>query len=296
MHLSNNEELLAVHYLDGKIGLWDLEFGRLVRTFDALKTCHQGMFSADGKTLTTVYHSGIKKWRVFYRHRLYTINIDRKGLVKLDVNYNGRIFASRDDSNIVQLWNASSGKKVGILKHQYPTLAMSFHQKKDILAVSCSNHRIYLWDIKTKQQLYSIAAANIEVMKFSPIKTNILTYASHNKNFFYDIDAKRNTKVLKCNKIITAIAYSQKFFGAATAKSVTLWNLSDYSLYKHMERNVFHNKNRFPFSSIFLDKKGNLLARAERDIYVLDISTTKIKLHVPDLTFLHIYRILIVFT
>jgi len=88
----------------------------------------------------------------------------------LAFSVNGRILASSGYGGNLRLWDMQTGQILDTWQHPKRLCTLAFHPHHDLLAASCNDRLIYLWDIKQRQQVRTFAGHRYEAwgLCFSP--------------------------------------------------------------------------------------------------------------------------------
>ncbi|KIK33432.1 hypothetical protein CY34DRAFT_62452, partial [Suillus luteus UH-Slu-Lm8-n1] len=155
MALSPNGEIVASGCGDGKVRLWDVETRKVIskwagHTWVVRTLC----WSADGERVASGSWDGTARvWDVKRGKNVLTIKTWHKGVWAVTYSPDSsKLATSGDDRNVVQIWDAKTGKLLNTLKHEgwVHSLAWTSDGKK---LISGSYKLIRIFDTATWQQI-----------------------------------------------------------------------------------------------------------------------------------------------
>lgn len=150
-----------VYCITGEI--WDTRSGKLVSNEYQLGHAQQGAFSPNGNLLAIANSYGLDIWDVktiTLIHKLHDLNIDGIRLMWLQCvafSPDGRVIAAGDEQGWIGLWEAETGKTIGIVRGhpaQVNSLAFSPDAKSLVTAGASDGHRgsstVKIWEIANR--------------------------------------------------------------------------------------------------------------------------------------------------
>src|ERR1700730_15000171 len=119
--LSPDGKLLATCAADKRVHLWDLEAGKELGPFPALKDVVLALaFAPDGKTLVSAgADKTIRFWQVDPVRQLQQADVKDGALEAVAFSPDGKLVATGGADRMVRLWDVSKAKELRVLKgHQ----------------------------------------------------------------------------------------------------------------------------------------------------------------------------------
>ncbi|MGE0007683.1 MAG: caspase family protein [Parvibaculaceae bacterium] len=167
---------------DGTMKLWDVETGRLIRTFPAhLDDVTSLAFFADGsRVLSGSGDKTVKVWDVKSGQLLHTFDDHRSVVTSVAVSRDGTLIASGSVEGTVRLWSAVTWKPVHTLtEHKCWVNAVAFSpdgrrvisgggsRYTDVLEL-CDDNNLRVWDVATGSLLHTLGhACHVNAVAFS---------------------------------------------------------------------------------------------------------------------------------
>ncbi|MCL4246867.1 MAG: WD40 repeat domain-containing protein [Anaerolineae bacterium] len=173
--------------------------------------------------------------------------LDRVNAVALsqDMGYAAAAYGAADDpnvatTNVVQIWEASSGAPLRVLEHPAPVTAIAFSPDAQTIATGDAAGTVRFWDVSEGVELNSLRAhpSAVRALAFSPDGTQIVTGGMERFTRIWDV--ARATRLVEFDNAtddaVLAAAYSWDGRLLATAggnpdaftrdNSVRLWDLA----------------------------------------------------------------------
>jgi dipeptidyl aminopeptidase/acylaminoacyl peptidase len=172
---SPDGRLLAMGTNSGRVHLFDLATGSLLRTFEKFNGGKWGvstvLFSPDGTTLiaaagdTSVKGPGTERpfrvWEVATGKELLRFRGHSRDERRASLSPDGTILASTNGwDNYAYLWDTKTGRELAKLEgHGKPVQALAFSSDGKLLATSGQDRSILIWDLATVPGVKRTAAA-----------------------------------------------------------------------------------------------------------------------------------------
>jgi WD40 repeat protein len=192
---------IASASFDGTAKLWDLESGKLIRTFSN----HKGVvgsvtWSPDGKILATsgAEDTAIKIWDTDSGKEVRTIATGQKSFIEA-VRYspNGKRIASCSDDKTIKIWDAETGKEIRLLTgHSADVWDISWSPDSKSLASASKDKTIKIWNVENGQVMRTITGHNDGVTKvaYSPDGKRLLSASDDKTIKIWDAETGRQIR------------------------------------------------------------------------------------------------------
>ena len=179
------ERRLLLAASDGKIRLWDIQTGELLKTLIGADYIGSVAYSPDGETLATG-DSEIRLWNVQTGELLKTLTGHKERISSLAYFPDGTTLVSSSPDKTIRLWNTRTGELLRTFTENIPKAEPSISLSPDgrTLAVATDEKVIRLWDTRTgkvKPPLIGHAHSVISVA-FSPNRSVLASAGSDEKN------------------------------------------------------------------------------------------------------------------
>jgi WD40 repeat protein len=179
--ISPDGRLLATGAIDGRIEVWELATGMLVRTFKpSSNVVYSAAFSPDGRLLATsnIETSEVDLWDVATWGRAGRLSRHGSGVYSIRFSHDGKTLASMsgypyatDDPAELVLWDVATRRKLRTLAgHTSSSGWMDFSPDDRVLATPHGNGTIILWDVATGRTLTTLSGHRgiVFCVRFSP--------------------------------------------------------------------------------------------------------------------------------
>lgn len=159
--ISPNGRILASDGGYGKINLWNLRTGQLLRTLSGhTESVMSVTFSSDSQTLVS---SGsdrkIRIWRLNNGDLLRTLSLKPYMAFSVTISPDSQtlVSGSNGEKNTVKIWNLKTGKLLRTSKHTGAVESLDISPDGQTLAVANRDGTIELWALATGKLLYTLA-------------------------------------------------------------------------------------------------------------------------------------------
>jgi WD40 repeat protein len=159
--ISPNGQILASDGGYGKINLWNLRTGQLLRTLSRHSNSVMSLtFSPDGQTLVS---SGIDKkikiWHWDTGELIRTLSVEPYAVFSVDITPDGQtlVSGSGGEKNTVKIWNLKTGELLRTSKHSGAVESVDITPDGQTLAVANRDGTIELWANGTGKLLHTLA-------------------------------------------------------------------------------------------------------------------------------------------
>lgn len=284
---------------DHRVGIWDLQNGKLVRSLEG----HRGRLmrtaiSADGRLLATGSFSGekIKIWELatgeFIREFAEFIDLS-----SLAFSQDGKILAisgipKKDKNNCtVELWDVEKGTEIATLekKHSgrfYPgSLCFSPDGKHLAAAIQNKMHGIMIWDIASKKLVKNIPHSDdVVAIDYSPDGLRIVGGGMDSKAYVWDAQTGKILYAMPGHSAhVTGVSFHPdgRYFATSSFGSKSRFRIWDaqtgQQVYAMSElrgrtQNVFFSRDGKTLV-VVITTYGNLGDPSTLEVYDLDMDT-----------------------
>ncbi|HEX3044472.1 MAG TPA: metallophosphoesterase [Bacillota bacterium] len=213
MDLSPNGKILALPYDDGNVGIWDIERGKLYKTFDLHKNVIIA-WSPNGRVLASgdLNDPIIRIWDVEKGKLLRVLEGHDGEIYCLAWLPDGLTLVSGSFDNSIRLWDIVAGKSVQILNEHLnivSSIACSPNGKN--LCSGSFDHTIRLWEVGTGKELRILKGHTwgIFSVAYSPDGKKIASGSGDKTVRIWDVETGQLTNILEAH---TDYVVSVSFF------------------------------------------------------------------------------------
>ena len=194
LNVGHSDEINSIAYSpDGKyavsaaskLKLWDIETGRLIRTFD--DECRSAQFTPDGKYILAMVKSGdrsalVKVWDVISGESVRNIKSDDFTLSDLQISNDGKLLLTVSFSKKMSIWDFRSGKILRNIREGYEDIReaiitpdsryiISLHESETYMK---DRNEIRVWNLQTGELLNTINQKKARTICVSPNNTHLI--------------------------------------------------------------------------------------------------------------------------
>lgn len=159
--ISPNSQILASDGGYGKINLWNLRTGQLLRTLSGHSNSVMSFtFSPDGQTLVSGgIDKKIKIWHWDTGELIRTLSVEPYAVFSVDITPDGQtlVSGSGGEKNTLKIWNLKTGELLRTSKHSGAVESADISPDGQTLAVANRDGTIELWANGTGKLLYTLA-------------------------------------------------------------------------------------------------------------------------------------------
>jgi WD40 repeat protein len=213
---SPNGKMLALASFDGRIELWDISSGMVLRTLDGISTQAEQMleeeggvdghllsvnsvvFSPDGKTLASASGMTVKMWDPEPGVVRQTLEGHLSFVYTISFSLDGKTLASASDDGTVKLWDVGLGVELQTLKgHSNTVTSVAFSPDGRTLASASRDKTVKLWDAASGavQRTLKGHSEPVSAVAFSPDGS----YLETNRGILYLDDTQSHRVVNHVN-------------------------------------------------------------------------------------------------
>ncbi|WP_242037803.1 NB-ARC domain-containing protein [Tolypothrix sp. FACHB-123] len=262
-------KILATCDINGRIHLWNIEDGQLLRSFEGHTAwVWQVNFSPDGNTLASCCDSGIiKLWDVNTGQCLSTVQEDSLRGWLASFSPDCTLLASGKTDQTIKLWDTRSGQCVKKLKPEVNKIGgVVFSPNGQILASGSEDATVKLWDLSTGECLHTLSGHTQAVwsVSFSP-NGKILASGSQDKTVkLWDVSTGKCRKTLQAPHLdlVWSIAFSPDGQTLAIADETSVISLWDVNTGKCIKTISGHTTRVW---SVAFSNDGKILASGSQD-------------------------------
>jgi len=153
---SPDGHLVASASWDNTVKLWEVETGRLIKTFAGHTGLVNGVsFSPDSRLLASASDDHtVKLWQVETGRLSKTLEGHSGSVNGVSFSPGSRLLASASDDNTVKLWQVETGRLSKTLEgHSGIVYGVSFSPDSRLLASASRDNTVKLWDVNSGQCL-----------------------------------------------------------------------------------------------------------------------------------------------
>jgi WD40 repeat protein len=275
--LSPNGKYLASGSWNGTVILWDIQSGRVIRTFSQFPNRIQTLtFSNDSKLLfsgSTI----IKIWDISNGQEIKTIGNDLKLITHVGISPDQKYALLAEQGGTINLVDISSGKTLQIFPgDNSDILSFGFSADGEYVATGNSK-RINIWDIKQTKlvHIYIGHTKDITCIAFSPDGKYILSGGSDKTVILWDIlSGKILRKWTNFSGELRCISFSpdgKSFLTGTWDKEIQLWSIEKGSKIK----SYIGHTNGIAALTFFEDGKNFVSGSSDNTIRIWDITSGK---------------------
>jgi len=221
---------------DGLIKIWDLE--NQYRTFEFKTAPYNSCLavSPDGQRLaigSRLPNSESRNgFRAKYSVKLIDINTGEchAQIAREFGRINNIVFASNEEiyfsaQNLVWCWNSKEDSLSTFAQCESPVNSLCINPQLTLIAGSCQDGTVRLWDVDSSRQLYSLntsAGATPNCISFSPDGTLLASVWSNNTCVFWGVKNGAIHKTVKCPVELSSCSFSPNGSRVAVADFKTV--------------------------------------------------------------------------
>jgi len=283
---SSDGELLAHSSSDNKVYLWDINSGKLQKSFGGhTKAVTSIVFSPDNNMLvSSSVDKTIRLWNVGSKTAHKTIYGHRNTVSSVAFHPNGNILASSSNGGEVRLWNLRSGK---LIRKPFKWTsrylkAVAFSPNGKMLATGSSDLKVRLWNTNPikmyKTRMSCSKYQHVNSLDFSPDSRKLASGLRHGMVCIWDTKTRKLSKKIYKHKKDAFCTVSFSFDGKTLAyshhNSVYLWNLNTEEPVKLLTLSA-GNLSKVKFNPN--PTKKNILAISSNDgtVHLWDVENNK---------------------
>jgi hypothetical protein len=170
---SPDGRLLASAADDGRVRLWEVETGTLVRTLTGHIGGYGVAFSPNGKLLASAgMDTKVRLWEVETGKLVHTLTGYGGRMTGVAFSPNGKLLAFTGNDKLVRLWKVATGKPVHKLTDRYLIVAggVAFSPDGHLLAAARNDKAVRLWDVATGAPVRTVIddPGTLSCVAFSP--------------------------------------------------------------------------------------------------------------------------------
>jgi WD40 repeat protein len=190
------------------ICVWEIETGRLVKTFVAQPVNEAKSveavsvaFGPDHKTIAAGLRDGtIRLWDLGSGKQVQVLKGHTSGLRAIRYSSDGRYIASGGKDTVLRLWNAQTGEQIRTFEgHQGLIESVRFSPDNKLIVSAAYDGTVRLWDIETGKQVGEsnvlLSASTIRFAGFSRNGDKVYIAALDGSAGVWDITTKQETKI-----------------------------------------------------------------------------------------------------
>ena len=209
---SPDGRLIVTGSLDKTIKLWEVDTGRLVRTFDTQGSyVHSATFSPDGQFVVAGLYDGTAKlWETSTGDSLHTLEGHENEVRSAVFNPDGRRVITGSKDGTVKLWDVSTGQFIRNMdghrtldgRTQSPVNAVAFNPDGKMVAVGSSATTVNIIETSTGRLISMLTGHRDSTfaVAFSPDGRFLLTGAGDNTAWLWEVSTGNPIRSFKNHK------------------------------------------------------------------------------------------------
>jgi RNA polymerase sigma factor (sigma-70 family) len=274
---SPDGKVLASTAMNGKIRLWDVATGNLIRESHGHGGSRESLvYSADGKHLYVTGSNVPSQLEAASLHRARWYLGSKRGIPAIALSPDGKTLAGGNSSGTVFVWEVASRKTLRTLgaggAGAVSSLAFSPDGKTLTMAMRDSP-TLSRWEMPSGKPLEPLTApAGVSVLAYAPDGETLACACQDGSVTLWNIRNKTSSRLAGGKKPMTSLAWSPDGKRLATADregTVRLWD--------PVKRTVFHTaRHTRPVEDVAFSPDGKLLAWTEENsIRLYDVAGWK---------------------
>ena len=146
--ISPDGSFLACGSDDHKVRLWDFHSGALLAAWGGHQSrVHRAIFSPDGRLVAASSRDRlVRVWAAPTGEERYQLPTGGVPYHAINWSPDGRLLATGDREGVLAIWDAASGHRLKTFQHESRACTVAFHPGGKLIAVGCSDQKIYIWD------------------------------------------------------------------------------------------------------------------------------------------------------
>ncbi|MCB0086351.1 MAG: NACHT domain-containing protein, partial [Caldilineaceae bacterium] len=282
--ISSDDQLMAVAFDSGEIGLWRLPNVQPERIWlGHERRVRWVAFSPDNQSLVSAsLDQTVRVWDLRTGHCLRTFRAHQKGLHTAAFSPDGRYIASGGQDHLICLWNVKSGQLLATLRgHSDWINALAFHPNGQLLASASHDNTIRLWNVRVVDEQTPLAddpligtldgQFRVVSLAFSPDGALLASGGGDSTVRLWDVENQRAMHTLRRHTgWVRGVAFSpdgSRLASGGTDQLIRVWSVPDGNMV-----DVLHGHTA-EISSLSFTADGKMLVSiAGQEINLWDLS------------------------
>lgn len=239
---SNGKEFLTGSR-DGNARLWDVDTGRLKRTFTGhSKEIRALAFSPDGKqALTGSSDYTAKLWNTATGDLVRTFTGHLSSIITVAFSPDGSKVLTGDSNNDVKLWDAATGGVIRSFTVPGGIKSLVFSPDSGKALIGCDDYIAKLWNLTTGEQIRAFTGHKFKVssVAFSPDGSKVLTGSDDKTAILWNTSTGAVICTFTGHKdSIVSVAFSPdgaKVLTGSYDDTAKLWNAANGALIRSLD-------------------------------------------------------------
>ena len=239
--LSPDGRLLAVGRIDGVVGLWEVDSGKLIHELEKhTDTVVSLVFTNDGtKLVSGARDSQAIVWDVGTGKLIWSLEGHSSSVYGLDVSPDGNLIASACWDKLLFLWDAKTGEKVQqakfgdlynqrFLSKKFKSIKFSPDSRQILAGVSSGD--IYYFDCKTglEKSRFFGNSNDITAITFSPDGSRLVTGSTDQTIRIWDAETREELRILTGHtRYVESLSFNRdgtKLYSSSRDGTVRVWD------------------------------------------------------------------------
>ncbi len=266
---SNNDHYLVSFFTDGRLCLWDIYSGQLLKTTQAHTIGRRMAISVDGDQLATTGDNSIRIWSVPDFQQIGSFETDYTP-VTLSFSADGKHLAvlSQDGDVfllVVYELRLSGANIVEVSRNSLGIpIALAYSPVQDLIALSINWHKIMIWDSVTSTQTgeFRTYGSQGTGLEFSP-DGKLLATGGYSLIEIFDIqDGTRIQSSQVSSDMLHFSPNQELLFSSGLFQYLGIFRVSDLSLLRDVDTHTFYNH------ALAVSSDGKLLATGSANLVI----------------------------
>jgi len=270
----DNKYVISADDINGFINLWEVESGRLLRTFwghGAVVTALA--FCPDGKTIASGYTDGvIKIWEIETGKEINTLSGHSQDIFSLDYSSNGKNIVSASLDRTITIWDSESGAELYVFGDSNEVSSAEYSPDNKYIASSTANS-LLIWEAANGKKIKILEEGKLYwSASWSIDGKNIVSVDDDGVINIWDVETGK--KLISINsgdkERQRAVYLSKDTIVSWSYDGIKIWNVvtgQKINEKKHSKGYISFNRNDRPDgrASVCINRDGKLMVTGSQN-------------------------------